>query len=183
MSTHRKHIEERLLAESLRLEAHESRPVFSESLHRRIIRSVEGRRTEATAAVGRSATVGRRRRGTTAVLAAACALAAVMIGWRLREIDMRPGESRSPLAERVETNSDAANWTLESLPPIDALAEQAATELEDLLASAGIMLPSTQLSHDARLAADALLQRLPVDMKLAGDPLDNHDYPGPSIDE
>ncbi|MBU4271460.1 MAG: hypothetical protein KKE86_11995 [Planctomycetes bacterium] len=157
------------IRERLRREAIESRPEFSESLHQRIIRSVGERYAEGAAVGSRNTAAGRRWRGLTAVLAAACVLAAVAIGWRFGANLMRPdGRPLSP-DNMPATSSFVLNGKIEDLPPMNVLTDLAVTGLDGLLASTGFALPSTQLAHDARLAADSLLQRIPLDMELADD--------------
>ncbi len=158
MSKRRESIEEMSLVSLLRQEARRTRPEFSETLHRRIVRSVRGRRGEETAAARPSTTVGRRR--LAVVLAAAGALAAAMVGWRLGEIAMRPGDTPGS-----KQTIHAANAALEDLPPVGELTDRAATGIGEMLASAGWRLPSTQLAHDAQLAADSLLHRLPIEIR------------------
>ena len=157
------------IRERLRREALESRPEFSEALHQRIIRSVGERYAEGAAAGGRNTAAGRRQRGLTAVLAAACVLAAVAIGWRFGANPMQPDGEPLSMDNRLETSSFVLSGKIEDLPPMNVLTDRAVTGLDGLLASTGFMLPSTQLAHDARLAADSLLQRLPLDMELDDD--------------
>lgn len=155
------------IRERLRREAFASRPEFSEALHQRIIRSV-GERFAEGVAVGRSNTAASRRwRGLMTVLTAACVLAAVAISWQFGQHLMRPDDRSLLPNDGLATSSFVSNGKIEDLPPINVLTDHAMTSLDGLLASSGFALPSTQLAHDARLAADSLLQRLPLDMEVA----------------
>jgi len=144
------------LAEQLRREAAESRPTFSESLHQRIVISVGQRRSGGPIAVGHVTAAKQGRRRLAAVLAAACALgAAVLIG-------------RQTLERRTEQRAETrippvAVATLADLPPLDEWANNAWENLDKLTTSANLQSQSEHLEHDARLAADTLLRRLPID--------------------
>lgn len=157
------------IRERLRREAIESRPEFSEALHQRIIRSIGERYAEGAAVGKRNTAAGRRWRGLSAVLAAACVLAVVVIGWRFVANPMQPDDRPLYLDNRPETSNFVLSGKIEDLPPVSVLTDRALTDIDGLLASTGFALPSTQLAHDARLAADSLLQRLPLDMELADD--------------
>ncbi len=157
------------IRERLRREALDSRPEFSEALHQRIIRSIGERYAEGAAVGKRNTAAGRRWRGLTAVLAAACVLAAVAIGWRFSANLMRPDDRPLSPDNQLATNSFVLSGKIEDLPPMNVLTDRALTGFDGLLATSGFMLPSTQLAHDARLAADSLLQRLPLDMELDDD--------------
>ena len=154
------------IRERLRREAFAARPEFSESLHQRIIRSVGERYAEGAVVGNKNTVAGRRWRGLSAVLTAACVLAAVAIGWHfgqnLMQSDVRPLTPDIGPA----SNSFVSTGKIEDLPPINVLTDHAVTGLDGLLASSGFMLPSTQLVHDARLAADSLLERIPLDMDM-----------------
>jgi hypothetical protein len=184
------------LADQLREEAVESWPDFSERLHQRILDAVGQRRAEEAAAGRRGQStfarstlravpagtdrrlVGdsplfaarRRQRGLTALLAAACLLSAVAVGWRLHDdwsavpagpIRQNDGE----LVSRIQFQ-----WTAGDLLSIDDLGDHAAAGIDDLLDSAGMTPQSSPLTQDARQAADTLLRRLPIDVELAGLP-------------
>jgi hypothetical protein len=154
---------ESALREQLRREAAQSRPEFSETLCRRILAAVHERRTERGAA-GDSAPLAlrqtdaqrRRKRTFMACAAAACFLCAVAIGWRLNE--MR--ESRRLLAAK----SPMADFLV-----VNELADSAVAGLDGLAASVELTLPPTDLSADVQSTAEALMQRLPVDLELASE--------------
>jgi hypothetical protein len=159
---------EAALRERLEREAAESRPAFSESLHRRILAAVEQHRAEQNGVpLLRSSSVGddsalldgrqavahrRRKRAVMYVSAAACLLCAVAIGWRLGE--MRQAQRRSPMAD---------------LAIFHELADSAAVGLGGFAASVELTPPPARLSADARLTAEAIMERLPVDFELASE--------------
>ncbi len=71
---------------------------------------------------------------------------------------------------QVAEDTSIFNGKIEDLPPMDVLTDQAFTGLDGFFAESDYAQPMSQLEHDARLAADSLLQRLPLDMELAGEP-------------
>jgi hypothetical protein len=154
---------ESALREQLRREATESRPVFSETLHRRILAAVQERRAERATDGGspplasHQADAQRRRKRTLmAWAAAACFLCAAAIGWQLSE--MR--ESRRPLAKKSP---------MADLLVVNDLADSAVAGLDGLAASVELTLPPPDLSADVQSTAEALMQRLPVDLELASE--------------
>ncbi|MBN1393587.1 MAG: hypothetical protein JW959_00960 [Pirellulales bacterium] len=157
--------DDQTVAEQLRREALESRPQFSESLHRRILRSVVNGQAEGAPIAVDSRGAGRRRRGLAILLTAACLLAAVAVGWRFGR------DGKQPDAAKISSNDQLANAFLtgriEDLPTISALTDRAIADLDGLLAASGFKLPSSQMEHDARLATDALLRRIPFEMEAA----------------
>lgn len=145
--------QEQVLAERLRREAIESRPEFSESLHRRIACAVKQHHVAAHAAV----TTGWRR-GLATALAAACLLCAVAIGWRLSQSDPQQNPVGDPQAI-AQASILIDQWT-----------DQATSGLDGLVASASFKPHTAQLKHDAQLIADTILEPLPVDVNLVSDP-------------
>ncbi len=94
-----------------------------------------------------------------AVAAAACLLCAVAIGWRLGELrkdhlGLAGGAGESPLA---------------ALALIHELPDRAAVGFDSWAASVELTPPPARLSSDARLTAEALMERLPVDLELASE--------------
>jgi hypothetical protein len=147
------------LRERLRREALEMRPAFSETLHRRIMSAVERRVGDESSSRldPRPAAVHRRRkRSLVAVAAAACLLCAAAVGWRLREGYLRSadGVAPSPMAD---------------LALIGELTDIAAVGLDGLVGSVELTPPPARLSSDARLTAEVLIERLPVDVELASE--------------
>jgi len=107
---------------------------------------------------------------------AACVLCAVAIGWWFndnhRQANMPEKDSVADVRSQTGPASapnDAAAPTTE-LPSIGELADRAADSLDELAAAASLKPQSAQLEHDARLAADMLIERLPVDVHLAEEP-------------
>jgi hypothetical protein len=141
------------LGRRLRREALESRPAFSETLHRRILARIEPRRLQY-----RSSDV-RRKRSLMAVAAAACLLCAVAIGWRL-------GEMRRA---QMAIADSAAESPLGGLAMIQEMPDRAAAGLDGMAASIDLTPPPARLSSDARRTVEALMERLPIDVELASE--------------
>jgi hypothetical protein len=171
---------EQALDERLRREAFASRPTFSEPFHDRIVGAIQRRRAEESEAHANS------RRLTAAgyspaawfsrVAIAACVLCAVAIGWWFNGNHRQPNMPANDFvaaagnqAGPASAPNDAAAPTTE-LPSIGELADRAADSLDELAAAASLTPQSAQLEHDARLAADMLIERLPVDVYLAEEP-------------
>jgi hypothetical protein len=149
--------EEQIFAERLRCEAFESRPEFSESLHRRIAGGV--RQFHAHLAVADRTTTARHwGRGLAAALAAACLLCAAAIAWQYGGSARRP----DPVSD-APTIADAKIL-------IDQWTDQATVGFDGLVASATLKPQTAQLKRDARLVAHKFLEPLPVDVKLVSDP-------------
>ena len=94
-----------------------------------------------------------------AVAAAACLLCAVAIGWRLGELrkdhlGLARGANESPLA---------------AFALIHELPDRAAVGFDSWAATAESTSQSARLSADVRLTAEALMERLPVDLELASE--------------
>ncbi len=176
--------EERLLVERLRREAMESRPAFSESLHRRILTAVKQRQAansvpllrRSSAVQNQSAghclcqavahdeakrwrTIPRRwPRVVAATLAAACLLCAVAIGWQL----MKHSSQQDP----TRGTPQFAGPSIDQLPSINDLTDGAVGRLDQLSVSAAFEPQTTHLKHDARAVASVFLDRLPVNVKV-----------------
>ncbi|MCE5268901.1 MAG: hypothetical protein LLG00_13565 [Planctomycetaceae bacterium] len=152
------------LAERLRREATESRPVFSETLHRRIVEAIgAGRRSQSQATV-RQRGAARRRHAFGVFVTAACLLLAVAVGWRVYE--GRVAAARKAAIERYVdelASQVASRWVLS-----DLLADRGASAgFDQLMGSAGLSPRSGPLADNARAAANSLLRRLPIDVGLA----------------
>jgi hypothetical protein len=168
--------DESRLGERLRREALESRPAFSETLHRRIVAAVEsvgGNHggaypggadilvcLEQQPGNGRQECLPHRtrrwKRSLTVLAAAACLLCAAAIGWGLRE-------GHPPRADII------AQSPLDDLALIHQWSESVAAGLDDLVATVELTPPPARLSSDARLTAETLIERLPVDWELASE--------------
>jgi hypothetical protein len=103
-------------------------------------------------------------------------LCAVAIGWWFNGNHRQPNMPANDFvaaagnqAGPASAPNDAAAPTTE-LPSIGELADRAADSLDELAAAASLKPQSAQLEHDARLAADMLIERLPVDVHLAEEP-------------
>jgi hypothetical protein len=152
--------EERALEERFRREAIESRPAFSESLHRRILCAVRQHHAAVISVGDRAALARRWRRGWATALAAACVLCAAAISWQLSGSAQRPGAIDNPIPQP----------SLADLRVIDEWTDQATLGLDGLVASASLKPHAAKLKHDARLVANAFLEPLPVDVQLVSDP-------------
>jgi hypothetical protein len=153
--------EEQVLRERLRREAAESRPEFSESLHERILSAV--RQDHASVAKVHLAAVSRPwLRNVAALAVTAGLLFAAAIGWRL----VRPPAPQAPGGEVV---NDTRTW-IESRQAIDHWADQTTTGLDGLVSFTSAAPRESVLKHDARLVASTLLEPLPVNVPLAGEP-------------
>ena len=154
--------EERTLGERLRREAIESRPAFSESLHRRIAGAV-GQFHAVGIAHHRALAAKRWRRGLAAVLAAACLFAAAAICWQFIGSAQRQ--------DMPNTSQQVAGPSFEDLRVLGQWADQATATsgLDGLVASATLKPHAAKLEHDVRLAADTLLDPLPVNVQLVND--------------
>ena len=169
--------QEQQLAEQLRREAIESRPAFSESLHRRILSAIEQQRTAETQAAERVPLLrssgeaqGRapehclcqavahhgsdhpltQSRHWPRVLAAACLLCAVGTGW----VALRQNAVEKP--------------SLTQLPSVRDLTDHTVGRFDDLTVAAVLEPQTTPLKNDARAVAGVFLDRLPIPVKMVG---------------
>jgi hypothetical protein len=149
--------QQRLLGERLRREAMESRPAFSESLHRRIVCAVKQHHA-AVASLVAGPTVSRRWPRVLAAALAACVLCAAAIGWQLVENASRQGVGKGM--------RPVHGTSLADLPSINDLTGKAVGRLDNLTVSATLEPQTTPLKHDARSVASVFLDRLPIDVKL-----------------
>ena len=156
--------QEQQLAEQLRHEAIESRPAFSESLHRRILSAVkqgqaaESQTAESVPRLRRSSamtgqdqwqTVTRRwPRALAIALTAACLLCAVGTGW----VALRQNAVEKP--------------SLAQLPSVSDLTVHTVGRLNDLSVAAVLEPQTTPLENDARAVAGVFLDRLPISVKI-----------------
>jgi hypothetical protein len=157
--------QEQQLAEQLRHEAIESRPAFSESLHRRILSAVkqgqaaESQMAENVPLLRRSSAapdreVTRRWQRVLAIaLTAACLLCAVGTGW----VALRQNSVEKP---------SVAPPSLAQLPSVGDLTDHTVDQLDDLTVAAVLEPQTTPLKNDARAVASVFLDRLPVPVKM-----------------
>jgi hypothetical protein len=171
MDKHRSHSENQTLRERLQQEALESRPAFSESLHRQILSAIK--REEVDPANLPSIALHRRRPWfvMAAAFATACTLMGAMFHWQNAERYFQP--VTTPPNPIVATNNvpdpvpSIDLWS--NLLSFDNSSNEAATSFDDLLVFRAITPQSAALQHDLRLAAVVLVERLPVDVEwLAG---------------
>lgn len=154
---------EHQLAERLRQEAIDAWPAYSEALHNRIISAIERRQPKSDAAMPNRRSAGvRLRAGWMAAFAAACLLGVIVVGWQ---------------SVQRENNRDAENalanvgsQLADDLPLIHDWADASVEELGNLVVSAAVAPHSDDLKHDTRLAAETMLERLPIDIELFAGP-------------
>ena len=161
------------LADRLRQEAKQTRPAFSESMHVRICRAVE---QNEMAEPPRPATRPRfRRTGITAAVAATLAVGVLYFVWQGNSPSGRFSSGRpfSPdvsvpkpgdivgTAGREKAVADAEPRPNEDLPSPTDVPSNPAVEIGLLVDSTVANRRWAYLDHDARLAANMLLDQLP----------------------
>ena len=111
-----------------------------------------------------------------AAVAAACLLGAAVFGWQLTQrenvenVKGRRSFPPSGIAATDPSPKTTGDPAASLSSPIDELAGSTVENLDGLIASAAVVPQSAELEHDARLAAEALLRPLPVDMELFAGP-------------
>jgi hypothetical protein len=181
--------EEQLLAERLRREAMESRPAFSESLHRRILTAVK-QQNEAETQGADSVPLLRRsiavqdplaghclcqavahdevKRGRTAsrrwprMLAATLAAACLLCAVAIGWQLLRHSAPQDP-----GRGTQFAGPSINELPSINDWTDRTVGRLDHLSVSAAFEPQTTHLKHDASAVASVFLDRLPVNVKVA----------------
>jgi hypothetical protein len=168
--------QEQALRQRLRQEAVESRPAYSESLHRRIMSAVLQQRQETIVVASVPLRNLPRRSRFVLAMAAACLLCAVAIGRLVTEPTLQPAVAPQPDAITAMTDPsatspvDATNAVLseniqpvENVTQVEELANQAQEQLNDITtASTAMALRTDDLHHDTQLAAEILLGALPL---------------------
>ena len=153
--------EEKALADRLRREALAARPEYSETLHARIGRAVRQRQAAEVPVRRRPAALRLLPHGALATVAAIGVFSAVLIAWqvidRFGESDTAGGDA---VAERVDERTDAPV----ELEVLAGLPDRAAEGIDALVASTMVQQRWAYLDHDARLAAQMLLDQLPFDV-------------------
>ena len=151
--------QEAALRGRLQREACDDRPEFSEMLHRRIIAAVQQHEAPRPRSIGTS--VARWQGWLVAVFTAACLLCAVAIGWRMTQRQSVPDTDVA--AVDVETS-------LAGLPLPGELAGRGMDSLNGALISAALPQQSTDFAHDTRVAAESMLDRLPLGVEVLASP-------------
>ncbi len=158
---------EKILAERLRREASQSRPPFSEALHTRVLEAIQNLPADARP-VGRRGRNRRLARALIVAVSAACVIAAAALGWRaLRPSPQREGNPRQVVARagaaQTPTTIDTPDTVAADIEMCTDLADQATDKIGGLVDSVAIDQQLAYLDEDARLAAQALTNRLPLD--------------------
>ncbi|MFH1264749.1 MAG: hypothetical protein ABIK89_03435 [Planctomycetota bacterium] len=162
------------MADRLRREAAACRPGFSESLHRQVCRAV--RRCEATKASADSvpASGWLLRHGVATAIVTVGVLAATVIAWQAMTDDGAPRRAVNPsLAGSVAPvrpptlstpeGAHVATDTPTELEMVGALAGRATEEIGILVESTVTERHWTYLDQNAKLAFEALNNRVPLD--------------------
>ena len=164
------------LGERLRQEAIDTWPAYSETLHNRIISAIERRHPKNELATpNRRSADARRRAGWTTAFAAACLAGAIVFGWQSAEREYDQGVEDVFVGAGSQLANDlppmaATETTMPGSPLIDEWADTSVEELGGLFVSAAVAPQSASLKHDTRLAAETLLERLPIDMEIFAGP-------------
>ena len=147
--------EEKNLADHLRREAETTRPEFSETLHGRILRTLEDRKSPARQH-GQASWP--RRRWAYAAVAATLLIGASLLAWRL---STTTGPGPGP-AEEIATGDDPAGppAVLPAMVDVAGMAD-GTTQQVGTLASVLTTEQWAYLDHDARVAMDLLIDQLP----------------------
>ncbi|MCE5303950.1 MAG: hypothetical protein LLF97_12705 [Planctomycetaceae bacterium] len=153
MNDPRRSEELRKLTSRLQREAADSRPPFSEALHRRMVDAIEPHRAAPVRRVRRSPL-----RGALVAAAAACLLAVILPSYSTQEPQPHPNATNAMTAVQRPVDSTAvAEWSL--------WADDAMNELDWPLVSQAVAVPSDQLKHDTRVAVETVLSRLPINVE------------------
>ncbi len=158
--------EEQALANRLRREATACRPEFSETLHRQLCRTV--RRCEAAQSVADPISASPRllRYGIPAAIVAAGVLIATVVAWQTIRDDHTPDRVMNPsLADAgvaVGPPATAAPTPAE-LEMVGNLAARTTEQIGILVESAGTQRHWAFLDQNAKLAMEALNDRVPLD--------------------
>ncbi len=142
-----------------------SRPVFSEDLHAKILGAIQEKTHEKTTVAPRHATRHAAVSGWLAVAAASLLVGGVLLTWYVasnRIPSAQPGIV-PPHPDVATAQTDEPEMDLDELA---GLANDAAKDLNVLVRSRLTEGQWAYLDHDARLAAEALLDQLPFDLAL-----------------
>lgn len=161
----------RAFRERLQREATESRPVFSEALHQQIVSAVKQHGDDNRV---RPRVTKRVVRLLAAALAVACVLTAVMFGWPIVQRSMQQGvwneDANAGLASGAPAEVFPLSVSIADLSTLDALTGDARENLDELITLTAVAPQSAALKHDIRLAAEVLMERLPVNVELLAGP-------------
>jgi len=148
----------RVLRRRLRREASETRPVFSESLDQRIRAAIDRRRAQPP---WRRAA---HRFGAWVVpLAAAALMAFAATTWQWADRS-EPGSIATANRLPYPALTDVIQATLADWSPPVALNAELEAHLDQQAFSTILAARGAELQHDTLLAADALLDRLPIEV-------------------
>jgi hypothetical protein len=168
--------EEQALREHLQREAREDWPEYSETLHRRILAAVRHCRTQHVPR--RAPALVSWHRMLVAACVAACLLCAVVIGWQISHHDQGTEVFLANSGWQDENDSMKAIFgavagqdvNFATLPMPGELAGHGVDTLNRAIISAALTPQSADLAHDTRLAAESMLERLPVGVELWAGP-------------
>lgn len=158
--------DKKVLADRLKLEAEASRPAFSETLHARIVQTIEQAieecETQPPPPRGRSWW---RESWLLAVAAAVCLVITSLAVWRLA---VWSGPRPDPIGGTAEVPSSPDD----SVPALDALVEMPDGTARRVGTYVDLELRDRRwayLDHDARIAAELLMDQLPLDLLASND--------------
>lgn len=165
--------DEQRLGERLRQEAIDTWPTYSKSLHNRIMSAIEQQETK-----NETAMPNRRwdvvRLGRWMAFAAACVVGILVLGWQSVQRENDPHSDAIALASSQFGDDLPRRVVAETLMPgvplRDGWVDTNMKELGGLVVSAAVTSHSDNLKHDTRLAAETLLERLPIDMEMFAGP-------------
>lgn len=161
--------DEHRLRERLRQEAFDTRPAYSEALHNCIMSAIEqqGPSSEAAMPNRRSADVRLHR---WMAIAAACLVGIVVLGWQSAQ---RENDRSSAVLARASSHFGddlprivVAETLMPGVPLSEGGLDENMKDLGGLVVATAITSHSENLKHDTRLAAETLLERLPIDMDM-----------------
>jgi hypothetical protein len=159
---------ERALAGRLREEALKARPEFSESLHARVQAAVREARLEHEEARRQARPRTIALRWALAAAVAAGLLVAAAIGWhvvrgpRVGPSPQDLAQDDRPVPDRPYPPPEALDPVAEGLAAADA-ARGAMVLLDQWAEETMVARPWADLDHDARLALNLLVERIPLD--------------------
>ncbi len=175
--------QEQTIRERLQSEAAEIRPAYSEAFHQRLVSAIERQRREDAVPARPVPNVRRERLRRLVILAAACALGAVLLARPFTQRADTPANnsidnnvaagaphnehpnSHQNTAGQADSNlQNSKNAQVADLQKIRDLTVRAEDHFDGLLAAATKVPQSAELKHDTRLVAQMLLRRLPVDV-------------------